>query len=272
MARSPESEEGPRFVRTNPRIPALLGTLNVIFGAMLLLYAIGWIAWTLAGPSVIKSLMSQEQIRRSEEKATKEARLAKLKDEERAESSAEKKDKLNQEIAALDKDLELNYEDLDRFFEEEDDLRVLIPDWIDRILCLVGGILMIVSGIGLLSLRQWGRTLALWVAGTQLVWAAFVFIYALTVTIPLAVDQVMADYRKQEAKTGPIPFPGSARALAQMTAGAAGAGAVANVLLSAIYPSITLWLLNKKTVRTAFLVVPRREKPQVSSLSDSEST
>jgi uncharacterized membrane protein (DUF2068 family) len=272
MSDSMATEKTSRFVHTNARIPAVVGMLNVIFGVMLLLYALGWIAWTLAEPYLAKTFMTEKQLQRAEEKARKETQLDDLKKRERAEASAEKKTTLNNEIIALETDLDVNYQDVRSLIEEEKDLRIEIPEWIDATMNLVGSVLMIVSGIGLLSLRQWGRTLALWVAGVQLAWAAFSFMYALTVTIPISVEQVVVEFRREVRRTGPVPFLRTPSIVGEMTAGAGGVMAVATFVFSAIYPSLTLWLLNKRTVKAVFLVVPGREKPQASSLIVSDST
>lgn len=266
------SEKAPRYIHTNTRIPSLVGMLNVIFGIMLLLYALGWIAWTLAAPHLAKAFLTDKQIERAEEKARKETQLEDLKKRELAETSPEKKTTLNKEIMALETDIDQNYRDTRSLIEQEKDLRIAIPEWIDAAMNLVGSVLMIVSGIGLLSLRQSGRTLALWVAGVQLAWAAFSFIYALTVTIPVSVEQVVVAFRKEAVRNGPTPFIRTPNMIGEMTAGAAGVMAVATFVFSAIYPSITLWLLNKNTVKAAFLVVSAREKPQASSLIVSDST
>lgn len=264
-------EKTPGFVTTNPRIPALIGTLNLIFGIMLLLYALGWIAWTLALPHRSTYFTTEHQMQRSKELAKKEGELAELKKQEATASPAEVKSRLRSEIVALENDLELNFRDL-RKVSQKEDLRIVVPEWIDAILGLVLSILMVVSGIWLLELRSWGRTLALWVAATKVAWLTLGFFYALTVTIPIATEQVMVEFQKEAANTGPVMGGVSPKMIAGTTAAAAGTTAVAAALISAIFPSLTIWLLNKQTVKAAFLTVPRREKPQGSSLTVAEST
>src|SRR6185312_8965737 len=192
-----ENHEQVRFVQTNPRIPSSLGTLNVIFGAILLLYALGSVAWTIGAPIVTAHIFGQTEAARLREKTERKASLADLKKRETAETSVAKKAELKQEIAALETAINLEFGD-DEDEREQNDLRLTVPYWVDTILGLLLSVLMIVSGAWLMSLRERGRTLALWVAGIKLVWLIVNFGYALTVTIPLSVEIMSADIVRQE--------------------------------------------------------------------------
>jgi hypothetical protein len=247
----------PGFVIPNPRIPSAVGTVNIVLGILLILLGLATIAWTIASPSIYRMLMSQVQTAVEQEKAERQARLADLKKREKAETSADRKSELRNEISELEADIDLDVSDLWNV-DEMKDPRVRIHYWVDAILGLALNAAMVVSGAGLISLRDWGRRLALSVAGVKVAWVLAGTAYSLMVIIPLTAERARVQYAKMEAKM-PRFVAGrgaSGSSATQMAGSAAAMGAAAVVgssLVALIYPALTIWLLNKRSAVAACL-------------------
>jgi hypothetical protein len=248
-----------RLIIPNPRIPTTIGTLNIVFGVILLLFGLGTIAWSIAAPPLLRSLQARTAEIRAEQKAEREQKLAQLRAKEKAETSADRRVLIQEEIADLEAEIDL---EPDEIFDVSADPRIIIPGWIDTIASLLLNALLVASGAGLLALRPWGRKTALGVAGAKIALASFTLAYALIVTIPIAADQARVQFLKMEARQrgtrmAPVGFGGSsATGLAQIAAASAAVSTVAAFAFTVAYPAIILWLLNKPSARAALIAGP----------------
>jgi len=113
---------------------------------------------------------------------------------------------------------------------------------------------MVVSGIGLLMSRGWGRKLALWVAGLKIGRLVLGQGIYMIVCIPIYSRQ-MAAMMEQMSQMGPAgqgPPPGAFASFGPMMGIIMAVQCVAMIVLGSIYPAIVLWLLNTSAVKAWF--------------------
>jgi hypothetical protein len=120
-------------------------------------------------------------------------------------------------------------------------------------------VVLLISGIGLIRLTPWGRTLALWWAGLQIVQVAILLVANLVVVLPINkvnTDKQIAQLEANAKAQGAGPAEASALQMAKGMTGLAGPMAVAQSLSGMIYPVIVLILLNTAGARAA--CVPKK--------------
>jgi len=111
--------------------------------------------------------------------------------------------------------------------------------------------MLLTAGMGLLSMRNWARSLSFVYAGISILMKLFTLVFFLFVTWP-----VMSAFLEAEAKVTP-PGP----AMTQITVAKASAigGVIFNVVLMA-YPIIVLFVLLNPSVRRAFAAQPGADR------------
>ncbi len=119
---------------------------------------------------------------------------------------------------------------------------------VDLISNLALNLLLLISGVGLIFLRSWGRMLAVVVA-----WVKIVRLFVLAVSVTLVVAPfaatVLSAMEKDMAAAAPKAPPGPSIAAAVsmgLTAAAWGMFVVGTV-----YPAVLIWLLGRPSVRLA---------------------
>jgi hypothetical protein len=255
--------DAPRVVVPNPRIPSMLGMFNLIVGLVLMLAGLASIAWTVASPALYAYAQRQVSVNAARAEGDRLAKIEALKKERVKETSPDRKSQIDDEIAELEAASELD--DLELVDHDMEDPRVAVPYWINTILGLVLNALLALSGAGLLALSAWGRTLALRVSAIKLAWIAVALVYTLSVEIPATAQRARMQYAKAEARQAkrvgspPIANPLSATTSATAEAAATAVWESGVTLFAAIYPVLTLWLLNKRSVKAAFLLASPKE-------------
>jgi hypothetical protein len=245
-----------KVVIPNTRIPSVLGTLNIIFGILLLLSSLVVVGWTLAAPQLVKMVTPPDaQNRQEARKAELRAREADLRKKSEAERDPDARARLRQEIdEARDelKSIEVAQDDLSG--RDMKDPRVAVPFWTDHCLGILLNALMVASGAGLVALRPWGRRLAIQVAVAKVAKLAVFTLLAVFLTIPLQAVRVRQAWARVELRSrGPAPFGSSAgNQIAQVTAIYSTLVAVGYGSCGVIYPLLSLWLLSKRSTRAAF--------------------
>ncbi len=126
---------------------------------------------------------------------------------------------------------------------------------------MVLNVLMIVSGIGLLLLHEWGRRLALGVAWLKILRWVTIVVATMVLIVPITTqmqqkmfESMNAQIKAQGGGRAPMPMTGLAQASAVMGA----ASAVFSALVAVIYPVLELWFLTRPRTLAVFLA---RSKP-----------
>jgi hypothetical protein len=125
---------------------------------------------------------------------------------------------------------------------------------------MILNVLMVIAGVGLLGLAEWGRRLAITVAWLKIVrWIAMIVV-TLVLILPITVkkvqkmtDSIQAQVQAQ-AKSGGRPAPPMPMLNLSMFTSIAGAfGMIFTALIASIYPALSIWFLTRLPARAACL-------------------
>lgn len=240
----------------NPRIPSSLGTLNVVFGLLLIFSSLANVGWTI----MIDRLQAAA---RAERTPRLEARLAELRAQQKTETNAQERARLQSEIDRLEDEKDDGEDDpIVLGGTNTSDVRLAVPFWTNHALGVSLNGLMVASGVGLIALRPWGRSLALGVAALKLVKLVVLTLVTVFVTVPIQVTRTRAMWAKIEARrpAGTPRLSSMSNDMARMTAVYTTVSAVGFGIAGMVYPALTLWLLNKPSARAALIAVGERTK------------
>jgi hypothetical protein len=144
----------------------------------------------------------------------------------------------------------------------------------DLITAAVLNLLMLLAGIGLVWLRNWGRILGMWVAGLKIIRLVVIYtIFAVSIgpvmtkaTVDM-ISKMQKVQQRQAARAGQPAAPGIltnqqqlqvAKTLAVMWTGYA----VGFVILGSIYPAVALVLLSTEGCRAACQQRTSKSRPE----------
>ncbi len=193
------------YVLPKPGIPKTLGILNIIFGVLLVLYGLCTVGSLLAAPAMmqfaentVKDVQNKAEVQRKAQIKTYDDRIA-------AATTEEEKKAIEQERAVAANS------------------RRWLPRWTCRRppTCsrtrrswasptpemgtgLILHIMLLISGIGLIRLTPWGRTLGLWWAGLQIVQVVILLAVSIVVVQPISKPRP----RSRSPRWRPTPRPG----------------------------------------------------------------
>jgi hypothetical protein len=260
-----EHVEG-KWVVPNPQVPRTFGILNIIFGILLLLFGLYSIVMLIVGPKIQIAVMNQMKEQQASKQAERDAKIDELKKKEDAAKTKEEKDAIADERQALEKNFE---PDLSGFMGDamglSGDKRMVAYSAVEGTAGFILNVLMVISGIGLLRMAEWGRRLALYVAWLKILrWVAIV-IFTMVVIVPITTQmtqKLLVQIEKQtKAKSGggASPFPLSS--LSQFAAIATAVTSVMSALAASIYPVLSLWFLTRPATRAAVLSAAKASGP-----------
>jgi hypothetical protein len=249
--------DSPRaFVPPTPGVPKTLGILNIIFGLVLASCGIGMGIMLMFNPVMQAKMEASMKEVREQAVAKRKTQLADLDKREKAAKSEEEKKDIQEERKTLEEASKVPEFDPTKMVPQEFQTRMNRLTAVDAIAGLILNALFVASGIGLVMLKEWGRKIALWVAGVKLVRLAIFLAVFILVVIPSIVrmldgmfGQITAISAQQAAaqgKAAPPALPPQARATMVQTAGIMYSSfAVVYVILALIYPGILLWMLTR---------------------------
>jgi hypothetical protein len=265
MGNQPEGQ----WVVPNPQVPRTFGILNIVFGALLLLFGVYYLVMTLYGPTFQKSIFKGIETRQAAEKAERESKVAELKRKEAEATTTEDKVALKAEREDLEKhagpDLSTAMDDI-ATFNPLSDLRIAIYTYSEIIAALLLNVLMIVAGIGLLSLAEWARKLAIGVAWLKIArWVAMTVVMMVLI-LPITMEKMQKLFGTIEAQTKAqggraVVFPMGG--LAQLTVVFGAISQIFSLLFASIYPALLIWFLTRPRSRAAFLRKPATPLPDL---------
>jgi hypothetical protein len=255
------SSEGPGEFGEQPDMPVVLvdtgtpktiGVLNIVFGICLLL-CVGCYGASLLMQSVMAPFFKAQQEQMQQQlKATRAQQIAQIAQQEAAARGEEEKARLRAQRKSLESQPEPKMPNMTNMYGLDDPLvqGYYVADVGTAFLLNVA---LLVSGIGLLNLKEWGSRLALWVAGLKIVRLLVLYGFYLVVIVPIMLQRVTAMFQEmgaaQQAAGGAGPPPPAALGATFGTMMAA--AAVIMILVGAIYPVIVLILLSRRGVKAA---------------------
>jgi hypothetical protein len=259
-----DKQEG-QWVVPNPQVPRTFGMLNIVFGGLLILMGAGYLVFFIISPTITKQMMAQVEKAQAVEKAEREAKLAELKRQEDAAKTKEEKETFKTEREDLEKRVEPVVPDLGDMtgFSMYSDPRLAIFYFTEVIAGIVLNILMVISGIGLLGLSDWGRRLAIGVSWGKIVrWVAMAIV-TLVLVLPITTQKMQKMFDKIEqqtkAQSGGRPVPPIGSTMAQFSLIGGAVVIVVEVILFSIYPGLSIWFLTRARARAACMARPQKD-------------
>ncbi len=240
-------------VEPNRSLPRTVGMLNVIFGAVLLLSGLccgmGILSIAMAG-----GMANQPQFQAQMDQAWKqqqEQNLARLQERLDATADPAEKERIQQQMQLV-RQTPAPKIDVAAMYGVKDPGVVMF--WsIDMLSGIVVNLLLIVAGIGLLALSEWGRKMSIAIAVIKLVRLASLYGYALLAVVPvMARDTAQAfhDMTKSVPQNGGNQLPPVAEMV--QTIGAVWlVSLIIFALLGAIYPALMIMLLTRPSAKAA---------------------
>jgi hypothetical protein len=248
-------EQQGKWVVPNPQIPRTFGMLNIVFGALLILFDVSSVLGYFYMPKLFGAFQESIVQQQAARKAEQDARIAELKTKEAAAKSAEEKADFEQERADLERRVAPDLSVMGDFNEMTgmSDRRVLAYYAVTLVTGIILNILMIVAGAGLMRLTEWGRRMGILVAELKIVRWLLITVVSMVLILPISLDRsqkMMAKMNPQGRGTGaPFGFSDAARLGAIV-------GAVTTIfsaIISSIYPALTIWFLTRPPARAACL-------------------
>jgi hypothetical protein len=268
-----------KWVVPNPQIPRSFGMMNLVFGILLFLLGAGFLAAYIIAPGFQKKLVVNIKEQQETAKARRDAELVDIKAKEtaaRAKEAAaktkEETEKAKEELTSIKEEREAleNHVEPDLSAMTDmmgwnvmSDIRLTIYYFSEVISGMVLNVLMVISGVGLLGLAEWGRRLALGVAWLKILRWVAMLVVTLIVIVPIMsekMDKMFQQVQTQaqsRGKTAATPMVG----LGQMTAIVSAIGVVFSALVASIFPGISLWFLTRPPTRAACLQRSKAAEP-----------
>lgn len=249
----PSTPIGPE--ETNPSAAKTIGILNIVFGSILLLCvicsALNAMMQTAMGPMFA---MQQQQLQAAMQQE-QQARLEQLQALEKAAEDENEKKALREQQKAIQARPVPKMPDFSKLTNDGRFLGYTIADVVTG---FVLNVLMIISGIALVRLREWGRKIALWVAALKIVRLLALNVFVALVLTPLmargftSMFQEMFDEMAKVAPPGQrVPGQAEMAQMGTMIGVMMTVFAVAMVILGVIYPVIVLIVLTRRRVKAA---------------------
>jgi hypothetical protein len=243
------------LVIPDEKTPRLFGTLNIVFGSVLLLCNLIQGGFYVAAP-MIKNLVETWQVQLNATfKTQAETREAELKRRVVAAKTEADKAQAQADLDAYLAQPKPNVSTMTMGFQGMEDRRIRAYAYTEMLSGIVLNTLMIVSGAALLSLKAWGRKWAVAIAGIKLARLAALVTVSIAMVIPLQVKAMEGQMQGAMAQVKAAPGGAKVPALAFMTPQAMSAmstaGVILNAIAAAIYPAMVLVMLTKARVKAA---------------------
>ncbi len=267
-----------KWVVPNPQIPRTFGMMNLVFGILLLLMGAGYLAMYVVMPAFQQKMVVQIKDQQDNLKRDRESKLAGLKKKEAAAKAKEAAAKTKEETEKAKEETIAAVEERETFENNPDpdmsavtdmmgwnilsDRRLAVYYFTEVVSGMVLNVAMIVSGIGLMGLAEWGRKLGITVAWLKILrWVAMTIV-TMVVIVPITTertDKMMKSMQAQvNAKSGGRPTPVPMVGFGQMIAVMSAVAVVFSALVASIYPITSLWFLTRPPTLAACL---QRSKP-----------
>ena len=251
------ADEG--YVLPTPGTPKTLGILSVIFGVLMVLYGLCTGGFLVAAKPLMQLAETQVKQAQAQVENQRKEQQKTFDDREKAATTDEEKAAIRKERdAAAASQPPVVKVDMSAATQVLDDPVVMGYSYLQLGSGILLSVLLLVSGIGLIRLAPWGRSLSVAWAGLQIL--QLVVLTAANVLYVQPIQQANSEkmMAKMEADAkGPNAAPGAAEGVAMARAmnssGASTILVLGYLVLGSIYPIILLILLNKPAVRAALI-------------------
>ena len=241
----------------SPRIPKVLGILNIVFASGLILFGLCMGLYMVSLPAFGRAMT--EMVKKAEAEAEKKraADIKALEDAEEAAETESEKQALQEQRKAIEArpkveiPMAMDFNKLGL-----NDPKFVAYYGVELTTALVLNVLMIVAGIGLVRRKMWGLSLGTWTAVAKLVRLVLVYTFfalAIVPTLAQKSGEVAGEMmiQQQRAMGRPAPPGIDAQFMVRMYYIMYTVTAVAMIVFGSIYPAISLWLLTRPGARAA---------------------
>jgi hypothetical protein len=258
-----EAQQG-KWVVPNPQVPRSFGLMNIIFGSLLLLTALGHGFWYLYTPTFTRQMQARVKEVEAKAKSEQDERIADLKKQIAAAKTKEEKESLQDERAALEKNNVVTvapFGDLTGM-NVMSDRRIAAYYAGEVSAAVILNVLMIVSGAGLLGLAEWARRMAIIVAQLKILrWVVMtVLLMALVLPVTLEMtEKAMAAAEAQMKAQGGAAMPVPMSDLLRFGMIISAVWQVFCAIVASVYPALLWWYLSRPPARAACM---KQAKPE----------
>jgi hypothetical protein len=262
-----DSTNASGYVVPLPRIPKVIGILNIVFGAGLVACGLCSGMYAAMTPTIMKAMSQVTKKAEDDLKGQMKAQLDTLAEEETKAETDEEKAKIaakRQEIAnELKRPVLIPTMDFSKM--GMDDPKFMAYWWADVVTSLVLNVLMLLSGIALVRFKPVGIKLALWVAGLKIARLIAVYGYFVLAIVPVLsqkIGQVVIEMLQQQQATlgKPMPPGMDTGMFVRVYSIMYSISGIAMIVLGSIYPIVCLWLLSRPGARAACTASKELEK------------
>ena len=240
--------DSPRFggethLEPNPGPAKTLGILNVVFACGLLLCGTCYGFYTVLFSAMSPMIAAQQQAAEAEHQA-------RLREQQQAAPTDEERAAIQAQIDAADQRKSPDISDVAKIWGLQEPI-VIGFYMTDVASGLILNVVMLIVGGGLLGLREWGRKGGVFLSAFKLLRLVVLYGFAIAVVAPQQASLMVegaAEFARQMPPRAGQPPPGAETAAVY---GMLIAGALAVMVLGAIYPAISLWLLTRPGVKAA---------------------
>src|SRR5262245_14325049 len=245
----------PPAEESNPSAARTIGVLNIVFGSLLLLCVI-CSGLNLAMQSAMGPMFAgqQQQMQQAIEQEWK-AKVNELEAQEKAAKDEKEKQELRARQQALRAQPQPKMPDFTKLTGDQHFLGYTIADVATGIIL---NVLLLISGIGLVRLKEWGRKMANWTAALKIVRLVALNSYFALVVVPVFVHgftSIFQEMFEEMGKAGPpgqrMPGQAELTQMGTMIGVMMTVYAVALVIFGVIYPIVVLCVLTRPRVKAA---------------------
>jgi hypothetical protein len=259
-------EQKGKWVVPNPQVPRSFGLMNIIFGSLLLLLALGHGFWYLYTPTFTRQMQERVIKVEADAKAERDERIADLKKQEADAKTKEEKESLKNERASIEKKTGISALPFSNLSSMNvmSDKRVATYYAVEVSTAVILNVLMIVSGAGLLGLAEWARRMAIVVAQLKILRWIVMTVALMVFVLPITMEMmekamVAAEAQIKEQGAGaamPLPMSEFIRFGMIFTA----VWQVFCAIVACVYPALLWWYLSRPPTRAACMKQPEPEK------------
>ncbi|MDB5353215.1 MAG: hypothetical protein JWN86_4462 [Planctomycetota bacterium] len=242
-----------KFVIPDVSTPRTYGIMNIVFASLLLLCNLGTAGWYLVAPTFKKGMEHAQAGLNAQIETSRKNKLDTLKRAVAAATAEPEKAKAQAAVAEFEALPKPPLNSMTMGFSASEDRRIVAFNLFDIAIAMILNLVMLISGVGLLRLKEGGRRAAVFVAGTKLVKLAIFLIVSLAFLIPLQSKLMEAEIAPVRAQIQGQPGGASAAFFMtpQVMAAISTSSVVLFVIIAAIYPILVLVMLTKPRVKAA---------------------
>ncbi len=234
----------------NATIPKTFGILNIVFGGIFMLAGIGLACQYLFMPMVGDMMEEQQKQVAARIEAQQKSQVQTLLAEQKAATTDDEKGAIQDQIDQLQNSPPVQTPNMMGMMGLAD-RRVMFWGVINGLSGAFLNLLMVLSGIGLLLLRRWGRSLALWVAGLKILRLVISSSYYCLVCAPIIGQGFMNTMQQMGSSAGPSQ-PQAPVEMGTAMVAVYSIQSIGFALFASVYPILCLVFLTRARVKAAF--------------------